>query len=171
MFYISNLGNKQAEKRERRGDASISSSPILNQTIPEANVRAWPPRATVFVKPSRGSGEAGLKTVLVVTTDVKHRALYECGLEGYVRTRFSPESDGGDGGIDAFIYDVIGPFDEIDRLWLEGTEIPVIVLTSEGRIPLPHSRKRRVLNYPASLEEIFRALQQLGIAEDSVVSR
>ncbi len=107
-----------------------------------------------------------MKTVLVVTTDVKHRALYECGLVGYVRTRFSPECDGGDGEIDAFIYDVTGPFDEIDRLWLEGTEVPVVVLTSEGRIPLPHSRNRTILTDSASLDEIFGALQQLGIAEE-----
>ena len=112
-----------------------------------------------------------MKTVLVVTTDVKHRALYECGLEAYVRTRFSAECDGGDGLIDAFIYDVTGPFDEVDRLWLEGTEVPVIVLTSEGRIPLPHSRKRRILTYPASLDEIFNALQQLGVEDDAVVRK
>ena len=112
-----------------------------------------------------------MKTVLVVTTNVKHRALYECGLEGYVRTRFSAEGDGGDGAVDAFIYDVTGPFDEVDRLWLEGTEVPVIVLTPEGRIPLPHRRNRRVLTYPASLDDIFRALQQLGVADEALARR
>ena len=109
-----------------------------------------------------------MKTVLVVTTNVKHRALYECALEGYVHTRFAAEGDGGKGVVDAFIYDVTGPFDEIDRLWLEGTDVPVNVLTPEGRIPLPHHPKRRILRYPASVDEIFQALQQLGLAEEAV---
>lgn len=112
-----------------------------------------------------------MRTVLVVTTDVKHRALYESGLEGYFRMRFSAEGDGGEGTVDAFIYDVTGPFDEVDRLWLEGTEVPVVVLTAEEGIPLPHSPRRRVLKHPASLDDIFRALQRLGVADDVAVTR
>ena len=51
------------------------------------------------------------------------------------------------------------------RTW---SEVPVIVLTPEGRIPLPHRRNRRVLTYPASLDDIFRALQQLGVADEAI---
>ena len=106
-----------------------------------------------------------MKTVLVITTDARHKALYESGLEGYFLT------SGSFGEANAFIYDITESFDEADRLWLEGTDVPVIVVGSDGTVPVSESPKRRVLPRSAGVDEVFKALQDLGVADEELASK
>jgi hypothetical protein len=103
------------------------------------------------------------KTVLFITTEPRHRILYEKGLRAGFELEFQPAGAGRHGRVDAVVYDLPERLSGVDLQWLEELSVPVVVLTSLDEFPLPPSPRRRILTYPVNVAGILRALAELGI--------
>jgi hypothetical protein len=107
-----------------------------------------------------------LKTVLLITNSRRHQLLYEPGLKKYFAVDFRKGEKGEKGAtakIDAVVYDMPDSHTTIDLRWLAAVEVPLVLLTPEDELQSLSGPKRKVLVYPVRVNQIIRALWELGV--------
>jgi hypothetical protein len=103
------------------------------------------------------------RKVLFITSEPRHRILYEKGLRSHFQVEFSASADSQVGDEDAIVYDIPKRHSPGDIRWLRSASKPVVVLTPEDELPLPKVSNRCVLTYPVSMDGIMQALGELGV--------
>jgi len=101
--------------------------------------------------------------VLFITSEPRHRVLYEKGLRTHFTVEFSSSAESEKSDMDAVVYDIPTRHSAGDIRWLRSVDKPVVVLTPEDELPLPKAANRCVLTYPVSMDRILKALSELGV--------
>jgi hypothetical protein len=100
---------------------------------------------------------------MVITDEPAHRLLYTTALKPHFATEFSPSVSGGEGTVDAVVYDIPGMHGAIDLEWINSLDMPVVVLATEEYLPVADTPTRRVLSYPVKADDLLDALAELGV--------
>ena len=107
-----------------------------------------------------------MKVVSFITSDEIHGKKYNPILRKIFKRYSTSEDLIHD--VDAIVYDIIDWMPEIDAVWLEKLDIPVVVLTSEN-LTLAETAKRIILKHPVNSHQIVDALERMGIKGEKEV--
>ncbi len=88
-----------------------------------------------------------MKTVLFITTEPVHQALYERQLKKHFCVELLPSVAGDAGKVDAVVYDIPKYPSSVDLEWLEALDLPIVVLAPDPVVHVPKHAKQHVLYY------------------------
>lgn len=107
-----------------------------------------------------------MRNLLLVTTEVSQKVLYQAGLERHFSVACAESAVEVSAEVEAVIYDLPKYSSPEELLWVEELDVPVVVLTSAIWLPLPKAKRQRVLTYPVTVKELFKALSELDVTPE-----
>ena len=104
-----------------------------------------------------------MKTVLFVSPSPAHRKLYGPQLSKHFKVECLSRVEGLAARAHAVVYDMEDGKETIAPGALDLITLPTVILTSRNEGSLPRAKNRCILTYPVRLDDILRALEDLGV--------